>query len=469
MTDEFKTFDQLLIEASQSVEQELLAEDEGWTKLGGASNEMVPDATRIENVKQSRLYYLKDPLAKQAIRLWTDYTFGTGISWHADDEKVQDTLSNFWDSPDNKSVLSTRGQRKASDKLLVDGEIFFAIFLGTEGQATIRTIDPLEVTEIITDPEDIENVRFYRREWLTRQGAQKETIYRSIRNIKGEACQDISGATVKQNDEALVYHLAYNTISLRGNPLLLPAMDWIKQYRRFLASRVAVMLALARFAWKVKIQGGQVAVAGAKAVYQDKLPAAGSMAIENMGADLQPIRTDSGATNAAEDGRMLKLQVCAAVGIPEQYFGDIATGNLATAKTVELPMLKMFESYQAVWAGAYKDINEVVLVHNDVPPDKWYVDMDFPSIAPEDVMVVATALAAIVPNFPELASSQDVLQVALMALGINNTQEVIDALGKEAKTDINLKLAKALREFKREVIKGDGSVSDVQRNGIQGS
>ncbi len=455
MTNEFETFNQLLQEATQTVEQELLAEDEGWTKLGGASSEL-PSDTRIANIKQSRLYYLKDPLAKQSIRLWTDYTFGTGVSWHADDENVQDALKTFWDSPDNKAVLSTRGQRKASDKLLVDGEVFFAIFLGPDGQATLRTIDPLEITEIITDPDDIEKVMYYRRLWATRQGQSKETIYRGTRNIEDQPCLDITGASVKQNDDALVYHLAYNTIGQRGNPLLLPALDWIKQYRRFLASRVAIMLALARFAWKIKVQGGQTAVTATKAVYQDKLPAAGSMLIENMASETQPIRIDTGAQNAYQDARMLKLQVCAAVGIPEQYFGDISTGNLATAKTVELPMLKMFESYQSVWTDAYKDINEIVLAHNDVPSDNWYVDMDFPAIAPEDVAAVAAALALVLPNFPELASSPDVLQVALMSLGINNTQEVIDALNKEAKTDVNVRLAKALKAFKETVASGNG-------------
>ena len=456
MTNEYTSFEQLLQEATQSVEAELLGEDAGWTKLGGGSVSEVPDADRIANVKQSRLYYLKDPLAKQSIRLWTDYTFGTGMNWHTEEETTKKALDAFWQSPENQSVLGAQGQRKSSDKLLVDGDVFFAVFLGPSGEATIRRIDPLEITEIITDPDDIENVMYYRRVWSTRQGIPKETVYRSASNIEGKSCLDINGATVSKTDDALVYHCAYNTIGQRGNPLLLPAMDWIKQYRRFLASRVAVMLALARFAWKVKVQGGQTAVTAAKAVYQDQTPAAGSVAIENMASDMQPIRTDSGAGQAYQDGRMLKLQICAAVGIPEQYFGDISTGNLATAKTVELPMLKMFQSYQAVWAEVYKNINEIVLKHNGVNPDSWYVDMDFPAIAPEDVVSIAAALAAIIPNFPELASSPDVMQVALMALGINDTQEVIDALGKEAKTDVNIKLAKALRQFQEALRKNNG-------------
>ena len=144
---------------------------------------------------------------------------------------------------------------------------------------------------------------------------------------------------------------------------------------------------------------------------------------------------------------MLRLQVCAAVGIPEQYFGDISSGNLATAKTVELPLMKMFQSYQQVWADVYKDINEIILQHERVSPGEWYVDMDFPAIAPEDVAQVAQSLLAILQVLPELALARDVQQVALMILGINDTDEVLDQLQKEAKSDPTVALTRVLKRF----------------------
>jgi len=257
------------------------------------------------------------------------------------------------------------------------------------------------------------------------------------------------GVSHQKSEDAIIYHLALNTTEQRGNPLLLPALDWIKQYRRFLAARVAMMLARTRFAWKQKIEGGAAAVAASKTVLESKIPEAGSAWIENQAADLQPIQTPQDAKNAYDDLRSLKLEVCAAVGIPEQYFGDIATGNLATAKTVELPMLKMFQSHQAVWADAYQDIFELVLEYNKVPQDKWYVDKDFPTIAPEDAFAAAQAIMQIVTAFPDFASAQDVQQQALLALGINDPAQVLDQLTKAEESNINVKLSKVLREFKK--------------------
>ncbi|KKN38864.1 hypothetical protein LCGC14_0749190 [marine sediment metagenome] len=444
--------DEIIREATQQVEDELKLEDQGWINLTQLIGEVLTDQERILNLKLSRLYYTKDPLGAQAVRLWTDYTFGPGMTWKAKDDAAQKVLTVFWNSLANQPVLSVRGQRKSSDKNLVDGEIFFAIFLGAKGQATLRRIDPLEITEIITDPDDVENVLYYKRVWSDRLAVLHTTFYRSTTNIKAEPTKDISGSTVKHTDDALVYHLTFRTITQRGNPLLLPALDWIKQYRRFLASRIAIMLALARFAWKTKVKGGQETVDAIKAQTDDKEINAGSQLLENMGSDTQPIRTNSGARNAYEDGRQIKLQVAAAVGIPEQYFGDISIGNLATAKTVELPMMKMFQSYQAVWADTYRDIFQLVMAHNKIPPDKWYVDIDFPAIAPADVAQAATAILQVLQVMPELAVSDDVMQIALMTLGIDDPAEVLEQLAKEAKAHPEIALTKALKEF-REVIK----------------
>jgi len=445
----------LLREATTTVERELNLEDQGWIRLGSITGDILTPQERTEIILQSRRYAEKDPLGKQAIRLWTDYTFGTGMTWQTKEEPTRMKLKTFWDDPLNRGLLSSKGQRKSCAKLLVDGEIFFQIWLKPGGRVTLRRINPLEIKEIITDPDDAEVVLFYKREWTDTQNQQRTAYYRDWTNPRGEPAKSSIGLVIRQTADPLVYHLAINdACSPRGNPLLLPAMDWIKQYRRFLASRVAIVLALARFAWAIDVKGTQAQVDTVKAALDDETPDAGSMAVQNENVKVRPIKVDSGARNAYEDGRMLKLQVCAAVGIPEQYFGDISIGNLATAKTVELPMLKMFQSYQQVWCDTYEDIDNIVLAHNNVPSTKWHVDRDFPAITPEDMAGLATSIEQILRAMPDLASVRDVQQAALMSIGINDTEEVLkqlDDLAKESGGDVNLKLAKVLREFQKAI------------------
>lgn len=436
-------------EAAREVEDILALEDAGWINLSGTTGEVIPAAERIMNLKLSRLYAIKNPLAKQAIRLWTDYTFGSGMTWQTEDDGARKALKGFWDARANRKILGAAGQRKSSNKLLVDGMVYFAIFLGANNEAKIRRIDPLEIVEIITDPDDKEDEKYYRRKWVDRQGQAHETIYRSTTNVKGEPAKDVAGQPVKHTDDALVYRLEYND----GNPLLLPALTWLKYYTKFLSSRIAIMLALAKFAWKTKVKGGQAAVDAIKAKTNQQQIAAASVLLENLGSETTPIKTETGARNAYEDGRQIKLMIAAAVGIPEQYFGDISIGNLATAKTVELPMMKMFQSYQKVWSDAYRDIDEVILEYNTVPPDKWYVDREFPAIAPADVAAAATAITQILQVMPALADSPDVQQIAMMTLGVNDPAEALEQLAKEAISNPDTAIARELRHLREAILK----------------
>jgi hypothetical protein len=457
LPEESAELEQALKEATSEVEKALSLEDKGWIKFGISDVTLDLGSTRSDIVKRSRRYYMLDPLARQAIRLWTDYTFGSGLSFQAEDENTQEVATAFWNSPANRCLTTSQGQRKSCDKLLVDGEVFFALFLGASGEVTIRRIDPLEITEIITDPDDIESVMFYKREWTNQQLVRKISYYCSVQNSAGESVKDSMGKEIQKTEDALVYHLAFNSIGQRGNPLLLPVMDWVDEYRRFLASRIAIVRALARFAWKNKVMGGATAIAAAKAVTGGKYPQAASTWLENQGSNLDPIKTDTGAANAKDDGRMIKLQICAGLGIPEQYFGDISTGNLATAKTVELPLLKQFQSYQQLWSDAYTDILNIVFGHSDINPDKRFVDIDFPEIAPSDAQAALTAISQLVMAFPDLADSPDVKRQALINIGLNNVDEVLANLVKEAKAggSSQIRLIKALKEFKEEMVKSN--------------
>ena len=90
------------------------------------------------------------------------------------------------------------------------------MFLGNESR--IRTIDPLEITEIITDPDDIEHPMFYKREWSDAQGEAHIDYYRSYLNLKDKSTKDAASKSVQATEKnVLVYHLARGT-GQRGSP-----------------------------------------------------------------------------------------------------------------------------------------------------------------------------------------------------------------------------------------------------------
>jgi len=468
-----------LKEASAAVEQWLSIEDRGWLIYGNPTNnslDLIPNL-RQYFVYRSRRYFAMDPMARQAIRLWTDYTFGNGISFQCKDEKAKTVLDAFWNSQDNRAVMSFRGQRKSGEKLLIDGEIFFAFFRGPGGAVKIRWIDPLEIREIITDPGDVVSQKFFNRQWMDQLAVSHDEIYKAWTNDENEEAVNSAHQTVQCTpglEDVLVYHLPFNSIGQRGMPLLMPVMDWIDEYRRFLASRIAIVRALGRFAWKNKVMGGTSSVAAAKATQQGKYPQGGSTYIENMGADLEPIKTDTGASNAEADGRMIKLMIAAGVGIPEHYFGDVSMGGMNATKTVELPLVRMFEGNQQLWSDAYEDILGIVLNHNDIDPSTVNVDLDFPMIVPQDSTAIVTAITQVVGVMPDLAKSDEVIMQALMNLGINNTADVMEwmknqGLGSGVKAVppqkgvAESKTMKALKMLREAIIEEQGKGNAVSK------
>jgi hypothetical protein len=448
-------------EAFTRADIELALDDRGWMVPGRQWTSADLDAqTRTTLVAKSRLYWQRDPLAEQAVRLWTDYSLGQGISYKADDDGVQNKLEAFCKHRRNKSLMSSEGQRKSCKKLLIDGEVFFAVFTEDDGRKVIRYIDPLQITDIITDPDDEEHVLGYRR--LT---ANDKVLY-----YADWRCDDDDLAMLeKQNDpvtkaklagkveeDVVVYHHAFNTLLKRGKGLLFTACDWSKEHRRFMEARVAITQALSKFAWKQKVKGGQgiinklvrdtqssYAQSGVNSVEKHPQNAPGGTWVENQGMDLTPMPRVTGAGDSKEDGNQLKLMFCAATGVMLHYYGDPSTGNLATATAMELPMLKMWESFQQFWLDCYRDLFSIVL-DEDIDEEPAVIDIDLPPILAADLQKLGEFLSQISAIFPEL-KVPEVLQMCLISLGVNNVAEVMKAIeAKRAEIDAQNKINNTL-------------------------
>lgn len=466
-----------LSEAYTRADIELALDDRGW--IGYRSSNVQPDLepqSRMNIMGRSRLYWLRDPLAKQAVRLWTDYSMGTGITFTSSDPKIQQTIGNFMNDRRNRRVLNSEGQRKSSKKLLVDGEIFFAIFKDADGKV-IRWIDPIQITDIVADPEDSEHILGYRRVIPSVNGSPEKSIFYADWTANQEdrtlgEQQKIQNNQVKFEADVVVYHIAFDTLHQRGNGLLSTAVDWSREHRRFMEARVAITQSLSKYAHKLVVKGGQTVVdkiknklqstyAGASANTIEKNPstAPGGTWIQNDGLDLTAVPRVTGAGDAATDGNQLKLMVSAATGIMLHYFGDPSTGNLATATAMELPMLKQFESYQELWKDAYTDIFNIVLDENDgdgVPEDtaaggddedKMVVDL--PPILADDLTALGSAFNSFATLWPEIVDEDEVLTMVLTAMRVNNIDDVLANLrklrkdAKQAQDDKAMALAKA--------------------------
>jgi hypothetical protein len=457
-----------LAEAFTRADIELALDDRGWlSSRQQSSGGELDSATRITYLNKSRMYWLRDPLAKQAVRLWTDYSLGTGISYNASPEKLK-KIDAFFKHRRNRRILSSEGQRKSSKKLLVDGEVFFAIFTQPDGSKIIRWVDPAQITHIVSNPDDCEHILGYRRVIPDAKtgGAKNKALFYADWTADEEdrammSRMEVENDKVVLQKDVVIYPIPFDSIHQRGNGLLTASLDWTREHRRFMEARVAITQALSKYAHKLTVKGGQNVVNKVAASLQSTFvtsqpntpernpkPAAGGTFVQNDGLDLQAVPKMTGAGDAATDGNQLKLMVCAGVGVMLHYMGDPSTGNLATATAMELPMLKMFESYQELWKDAYMDIIRIVLDEDNedgveeeadepvVPPEGEPATVDeeqetvveLPPILADDLTALGTALNSFATQWPELAEEDEILTMVLTAMRVNNVEEVLTNL-----------------------------------------
>lgn len=357
-------------------------EDALYINLSAADRETELEASgderrvTLRRVRRMRRGY---PLAKQAANLLQHYVIGAGVSLRANNKAlVARIVDEFWDSPVNQAVFTShRAMKRFLDRVYTDGEVFLVLFPDRdEGTLELGMLDAGLVDEVITDPENGLVPMWYRArlpgrkyDWASDQWdiSPSDTVvyYRDWQNDRS----DFAPPTSKQKD-GLIYHVAINQQGKRGESELAAALDWVNAHRRFMEDRATLNRAAAQVAWKKKrkgtaadvraeverIQSTLAAFPGTRGYDGNPTATAGTV-VENDASDLQWVKTDTGGTAAASDEKGLRMMVGSGLGgIPNHYFGDEANANLATATSMELPLLKTYEDWRTLLASVIHDL-----------------------------------------------------------------------------------------------------------------
>lgn len=454
-------------------ELELALDDVGYERIGDSNFDKQFTKASIDKIAaMARVYWLKNPLIKRAVATQANYVFGQGVDVVAADEDVQTVVDAFMDDSKNRAELTgEQAMLTKETELQVTSNLFFTFFTDPLNGATrVRTIPLSEITRIIYNPDDSKEPWYYYRQWQQPKepGSQKyemhQAMYPDINYMpKGGLPKHFNGIEVMALNP--VYHVKTNCLSDMeyGVSEIYAAIDWAKAYKDFLEDWYTIVKSLSKFAWKATSKSGATGMAQAKQVLEgainggsnpmnSDLPGqAAQVWMSSDNFDLAPM-PKSGATVAVDDGRRALLMVCAATGIYEHYFGDPSTGNLATAKAMEQPMLLMFQERQELWTDVFNTILGYVINQSALKPGgklrgvmsfndygESYVDMGdtdrsvdvkFPPILQEDVNERIDAIVKSVTLSGQTPANTIDLKTA--------TTQMLNALGED--TDIVDKL-----------------------------
>lgn len=454
-------------------ELELALDDVGYERIGDSNFDKQFTKASIDKIAaMARVYWLKNPLIKRAVATQANYVFGQGVDVVAADEDVQTVVDAFMEDSKNRAELTgEQAMLTKETELQVTSNLFFTFFTDPLNGATrVRTIPLSEIVRIIYNPDDSKEPWYYYRQWQQPKepGSQKyemhQAMYPDINYMpKGGLPKHFNGIEVMALNP--VYHVKTNCLSDMeyGVSEIYAAIDWAKAYKDFLEDWYTIVKSLSKFAWKATSKSGATGMAQAKQVLEGAINSGSNpmnsdlpgqaaqvwMSSDNF--DLAPM-PKSGATVAVDDGRRALLMVCAATGIYEHYFGDPSTGNLATAKAMEQPMLLMFQERQELWTDVFNTILGYVINQSALKPGgklrgvmsfndygESYVDMGdtdrsvdvkFPPILQEDVNERIDAIVKSVTLSGQTPANTIDLKTA--------TTQMLTALGED--TDIVDKL-----------------------------
>ena len=397
-----------VLQANYELVQESLADlqlkvdDIGWRPLGE-----VEDATSIDRsvvygvAKVTRALAVVNPLIVRGLAVRTAYIFGAGI-----DFKGADAEGDFFSRPNVvKWLCSDTAYAEMQRAVDTDGNFFVLCSRKTRrGRPKagakpgpvldVQRIPLQQIVSAVTNPDNDEDIFFYRREWETKvtnsEGlteAKKNVVYYPSVDYDADAYGRPASIGKHKIDwtSAIAHHAPNKQVGWRwGAPILWGAIFWSKAHKEFLETQLQLVKAYARFAFKVTTQNANQTKAVAQKVGQSPSGNAvtgnpndvGGLFAATSGVNLSAVGKPGGAVDFSA-GHPLANYVAALLSVPmAELLADASNANRASAETLDKSTEKIMKAQQGGWKYFFESIF------------KWFgldVECEFPAIT-EDLV-----------------------------------------------------------------------------------
>lgn len=280
--------------------------------------------------------YNHNPLARRLIKIIKQYAIARGYKVQSKDPAATET----WNAFDKKfKILEKIRKGWTTDYLL-----FSEFFLDKE---KLTSIDPSTIWDIITDPEDIDNVYYYYQSFQT--AFQQFTGF-DVKGVPGSKDVKPIEYIIRQIPYDRIYHLKADGASCekRGRPTLYPCLAWLKRFKDYWNAEMARAWVQASYVYDVSVNGSASDVAAIAAADDiSKVPAIGSSYVHNEAVKrelLTPGSSGGAGHNYLSDQLISIIAFC--YGIPKEHLnvsGSGGGGGRATALVASEPFTKVIE------------------------------------------------------------------------------------------------------------------------------
>lgn len=393
--------DNVALASSLEILQENMADivmamdNQGWNPLGEELDmSEIPLFTIKKTARTTRALAVINPLITRGLSVRNAYIWGGGITFDGMDEK-----DPFFKSTNGQKYFFSVSARTELEKCLgTDGNFFLLVTkAGTysKGSHKVQRIPLYQITGTVSDPDNHEDIWFYRREWVTVVNNQSTEAVAEKLNIEYFPAIDYDPAVNGRPTTMRGYPVRYTSVIAHrsvnkqigwkwGVPDLMSVIFWAKAHKEFLENQATLVKAYSRFAFKVTAptangaKGAAVKVANAptRNPMTGEPNDIGGTFTGAMGATLSSVGRTGGSVDF-KAGLPLAGYVAAGLNVPlNELTADAGDANRSSAETLSSSNEKVMKERQ----DEHKAFFESVLSYLG-----YEVEVKFPPITLEAV------------------------------------------------------------------------------------
>jgi hypothetical protein len=336
-----------------------------------------------------------NPLAGWLIDITTAFILAEGMPYEAAHPETKACLDGMWNDPINRMPLYFP---KHVNELHIFGELCLPAFTAQQtGRVRYGYIDPAQIKDVITDPENVKiPIGVLTKGWIGEiAGYSVDTEAKKYKTILPAEAEYVLSPTAKMlrshfdSGECHFWSINNTTNSPRGRSSLLSVADWLDAYEQYLFDYAEKWPLMNAFVWDLLVKDAdEEEIKKQVRLFSKK---SGSVYGHNDRVTLTPSAPDLKTVDAQTGARLFRNHILGRFGYPEHWFGGGGDVNRATAAEMDTPALKMLSQKQLAVQyikedmGAYQ-INQARRAHFlRVPDEEAKFKVNVPQMGTKDV------------------------------------------------------------------------------------
>jgi len=313
----------------------------------------------LKAMRSSDQKALLDPHATTIVNMFKNYIAGQQVRIGCPhNKKVDEVIRSFW-----RQNFMSRRIKHAVGRKVVTGEHFFFYFVsGPDRDILVRDrCHPWDIGEIECHSDDAETRLAYGR--CTSEDASVKQTLKWYKDVGYEEQAKMLGwGQTSQHalePDVMVQMVKYGGLSdVRGVTPLYPILRFLKYYEDFLTDRIILNHERSKVVWVKVIKGS-----GNPEMSRTELgPQGGQVLYETPTLEWKAINANINASDAKEDGRLIRLAISAGVGMPEHIlFQDASEAVYSSLRTHDTPFAQTIRSHQEEWMWDVETMLRVVI------------------------------------------------------------------------------------------------------------